>query len=83
MNDCNWTRKTEVILSHIFNITDDSTCLCKKSNQTTNHLLWECELLRQQRQGLRNSIMKVGGNWPITSFDLANMYKLQNLFRNL
>jgi hypothetical protein len=36
----------------------------------------ECEILRKQRQVLsdstRRSIMKVGGNWPITNFDLAN-----------
>jgi hypothetical protein len=59
---------------HRFKIIDDPTCLCKKSSQTTDHLLWECELLRKQRQVLRNSYMKVGGNWPITSFDLANKY---------
>jgi hypothetical protein len=57
-----------------FKIRDDPTCLCKKSPQTTDHLLWECELLRKQRQVLRNSIMKVGRNWPITNFDLANKY---------
>jgi hypothetical protein len=43
-----------------FKIIDDPTCLCKKSPQTADHLLWECELLRKQRQVLRNSIMKVG-----------------------
>jgi hypothetical protein len=59
---------------HRFKITDDPTCLCKKSSQTAYHLLLECELLRRQRQVLRNSIMKVGGNWPITNFDLANKY---------
>jgi hypothetical protein len=57
---------------HIFKIIDDTTCLCKKNPQTADHLLWECELLRQQRQVLRNSIMKVGGNWPINNFDLTN-----------
>jgi hypothetical protein len=45
------------------------------SPQTTDHLLWECELLRKQRQVLKNSIMKAGGNWPITKSDLANKYK--------
>jgi hypothetical protein len=72
INDCNWTWKTEVIV-HRFKIIDNRTCLCKKSAQTTDHL-WECELLRKQRHVLGNSIMKVGGNWPITNFDLANKY---------
>jgi hypothetical protein len=57
-----------------FKIIDDPTCLCKKSQQTADHLLRECELLRMQRHVLRNSIMKVGGNWPITNFDLANKH---------
>jgi hypothetical protein len=34
------------------------------------------ELLRKQRQVLINSIMKVGGNWPITNSDLANKYTI-------
>jgi hypothetical protein len=59
---------------HRFKITEDPTCLCKMSPQTTDHLLWECELLRKQSQILRNSIMKAGGNWPITNSDLANKY---------
>jgi hypothetical protein len=44
------------------------------SRQTTDHLLWECEMLSKQRQVLRNSITKDGGNWPITNSDLANKY---------
>jgi hypothetical protein len=59
---------------HIFKIIDDPKCLCKKSSQTADHLLWECELLGKQRQVLRNSIMKVGRNWPIKNFDLTNTY---------
>ena len=39
---------------HRFKIIDDPTCLCKMSPQTTDHLLWECELLKKQRQVLRN-----------------------------
>jgi hypothetical protein len=73
-------RLTEVILPQI-QIIDDLTYLCKESSQTTEHLLWECELLRNQRQVLRNSIMEVGGNWPITKFDLAS--KCTNLFKSL
>jgi hypothetical protein len=51
---------------------DDSTRLREKSPQTADHLLWECELLRKKSKVLRNGIMKVGGNWLITNFDLAN-----------
>jgi hypothetical protein len=59
------------------------TCLCKKSPQTAYHLLWQCEILRKQRQVLRNSVMKVGGNWPITNSELANKYtKFFQMFVN-
>jgi hypothetical protein len=57
-----------------FKITEDPACLCKMSPHTTDHLLWECKLLRKRRQILRNSITKAGGNWPITNSDLANKY---------
>ena len=39
---------------HRFKMNDFPTCLCKMSPQTTDHLLWECELLKKQRQVLRN-----------------------------
>jgi hypothetical protein len=32
-----------------FKIIDGPKCLCKESSPTTDHLLWECELLRKQR----------------------------------
>jgi hypothetical protein len=59
-----------------FKIIDDPTCLCKNGPQTADHLLWKCELLRKQRQVLRNNIMKVGGNWPITNFELGSIQSL-------
>jgi hypothetical protein len=53
------------------------------SPQTADHMLWECEPLRKQRQCLRNSIRKVGGNWPITNSDLAVRYtKFFQMFVN-
>jgi hypothetical protein len=45
------------------------------------HLLWKCEVLRKQRQDLRNSVMNVDGNWPITKSELANKYT--KLFQKL
>jgi hypothetical protein len=55
---------------HRFRFINDPTCLCKKSPQTADHLLWEYKLLRKQRQVLRYSVMKVGGN-----SELANKYR--------
>jgi hypothetical protein len=58
---------------HRFKNMDDQTFLCKKSPQTARYLLWRCELLRRQRQVLRNSIMKVSGNWPVTNCNLTKV----------
>jgi hypothetical protein len=66
---------------HTFKIIEDPKYLCKMSPQTTDHLLWECVILRKQRRVLRNSITKAGGNWPVTNSDLANKHK--NYFKSL
>ena len=49
---------------HRFKIIDDPKSVCKMGPQTTDHLLWECELLvlRKQREVLKNSITKAGGD---------------------
>jgi hypothetical protein len=68
---------------HRFKIIDDPNCVCKMGPQTSHHLLWECELLRQQREVLKNSITKAGGDWPLTNSDLANKHtKLFQMFVN-
>ena len=51
---------------HRFKIINDPKCVCEMSPQTTDHLLWECELLRKQREVLKNSITKAGGDWSLT-----------------
>jgi hypothetical protein len=66
---------------HRFRIIDDPTCLCKKGPQTSDHLLWECEILRKQREVLKNRIKKADGNWPITNSDVAT--NIQNCFKYL
>jgi hypothetical protein len=68
---------------HRFKIIDDPKCICKIGPHTTDHLLWECELLRKQREVLKNSITKAGGDWPLTNSDLANKHtKLFQMFVN-
>ncbi|PSN40538.1 hypothetical protein C0J52_12253 [Blattella germanica] len=56
----NLTHNTTAILTghenfgayqHKFKIKDDANCMCK-CIQTVNHLLWECEILKDERQEL-------------------------------
>jgi hypothetical protein len=56
-------------------IIDDLKCVCKMGPQTSNHLLWECELIRKQRAVLKNSTKKAGGKWPLTNSDLVKKKK--------
>jgi hypothetical protein len=68
---------------HRFKIIDDPTCVCKKGPQTSDHLLWECELLRKLREVLKSRIEKASGNWSITNSDLANKHtRLFQIFVN-
>ena len=68
---------------HRFKIIYEPKCVFKMSPHTSHHLLWECELLRKQRQVLKNRIMKAGGTWPVTNSDRANKHtKLFQYFLN-
>jgi len=33
---------------------------------TTDHIIWECEKLRTERETLKNRIIKAGGDWPLS-----------------
>ena len=46
-----------------FKLTDSPKCPCGKNDQTTDHL-FECELVKTQRDKLRSSVPKSDG-WPI------------------
>ena len=52
---------------HRFKIIDDPIRICKIGPQTSDHILWECELLRKQRGILNYRIKKTGDNWPINN----------------
>jgi len=66
-----------------FKIVGDPKCVFNMGPQNSDHLLWECELLRKQREVLKNRIKKAGGNWPITNSDPANKHtKLFQKFVN-
>jgi hypothetical protein len=51
IDNYNWARHgTLRSYCHRFKIMDDPECVCKAGPQTSDHLLWECELLRKQRE---------------------------------
>ena len=48
---------------HRFKIITSPSCPCDKNDQTTDHLLYECELLKSQRHIIKIAVSK-SGVWP-------------------
>jgi len=56
-----------------YKIIDSPMCPCKKGEQTTYHILCDCELVKQERDKLKAEILE-SENWPISKDTLINKY---------
>jgi len=56
-----------------YKIIDSSMCPCKIGEQTTDHILYECELVNQERDKLKAEIIR-SENWPVSKDTLINKY---------
>jgi len=48
-------------------------CPCKIGEQTTNHILYDCELVNQERDKPKAGILR-SENWPVNKDNLINKY---------
>jgi hypothetical protein len=64
---------------HRFKLLESATCPCKKGDQTTNHLLYQCTLLQHQREILKMDTRKLG-IWPISKHELITKH-LKSFFK--
>jgi hypothetical protein len=48
-----------------YKIIDSSMCPWKIGEQTTDHILYDCELVKQERDKLKAEILR-SENWPVT-----------------
>ena len=48
-----------------YKITDSSMCPCKTGEQATGHILYDCELVKQERDKLKAEILR-SENWPVS-----------------
>jgi len=55
--------KTRAYL-HIFQLADDPMCPCKEAQQTSDHIICECNILEAQRGSMIKTIECSGGSWP-------------------
>jgi hypothetical protein len=46
-------------------------CPCKQGIQTVDHLIFQCKRPKNEREILRNNVLKVG-NWPVSKSELTN-----------
>jgi hypothetical protein len=59
---------------HSFKLIGSATCPCRDSNdQTTDHILYECEILKTQRDSLRLTVSKTD-SWSANKYTLISRH---------
>jgi len=61
---------------HSFKIIQSPECSCKHGDQTTDHLLYDCEILGKEREKLVAYISREE-DWPVRKRELVNKYLKQ------
>ena len=56
-----------------FKIKDSPMCSCKRGEQTIDHILFNCELVEQERDVLKAAVLR-SQNWPVSKDILKNKY---------
>jgi len=49
-------------------------CLCEEEEQTTDHLIFQCKKLCNQRNEMIKQIKNTGDIWPMTNETFVNNY---------
>jgi hypothetical protein len=52
---------------------DSPMCPCKTGEQTTDHILYDCDPVKQKRDKLKAEILR-SENWPVSEDTLINKY---------
>jgi len=56
-----------------FKIKDSPFCSCKRGEQTVDYILFNCELVEQERDILKAAVQR-SENWPVCKDILINKY---------
>jgi hypothetical protein len=56
-----------------YKIIDSSMCPCKIGEQNTDRILYDCELVKQERDKLKAETPR-SENWPVSKDTLINKY---------
>jgi hypothetical protein len=65
---------------HRFHISGEQTCPCGKGDQTTEHIFYACDILKEERDRLRAVVNKTN-DWPTSKRSLIKGHykEFQNL----
>jgi len=66
-------RKSKSYL-HRFKLIDNPTCPCNEGQQTSEHIIFECNIFEAQRTSLIKQIMVSGGTWLPANDQLITKY---------
>jgi len=59
---------------HRFKLADDPMCPCNEGQQTSDHIILDCNLLEAQRGPMIKKIVDSGGSWPPAKDELTTKY---------
>jgi len=74
-SDKGLTVKTKAYL-HRFKIIQSPECVCTHGDQTTDHLIFDCDILDKEREKLIARTSREE-DWPVRKCDLVNKYLKQ------
>ena len=57
-----------------FKLADDPTCPCNEGQQTPDYLIFECNIVEDQRSALIKQVKVSGGSWPPAKDELITKY---------
>jgi uncharacterized protein YlxP (DUF503 family) len=58
---------------HRFHISGERTCLCGEGDQTTDHIIYDCTRLKEERDRLRAAVNKTE-DWPTSKRNLLQRH---------
>jgi len=58
---------------HRFKIIEEPTCPCGTTEQTTDHLIFECETITKERERMKTTVLQ-NGSWPTNKKDLIRRH---------
>ena len=59
---------------HRFKLADEPMCLCNEGRQTSDHVIFDCNLLETQIAPTIKKVVDSGGSWPPAKDELTTKY---------